>query len=271
MLFERKTKDRNMLHVIWFPFLVIGGFLGVASIFGFGPGFYYVAVLVLAASVIPFVTFARTRNIGYLAVGMYLIFFALVCGAAPPLIEDNRDPGVMPLFLAIMYLLLLVVAYQTFNRKLRWRGQEIFELAAMGVEDTGDSYSARPRPSGKVQVSKTEMIRFMDFVVTNLIAFIFREENRIVFVLGLSGKETPYLMGLKKDYQQDTWVAIDFDGQVSVNITEEDYLMFKQDLDFDQLCQAVGNVFIEFVEFSKAGRESQIIDRMNALRLNPFM
>ena len=115
------------------------------------------------------------------------------------------------------------------------------------------------------------MIRFVDFVTRNLIAFAFREDNRIVFVLTLPGNDIPYLLGIKKDYLEDTWVAIDYDGNISVNITEDDYLLFKQDLDFDQICQSLGNVFIEFLELSKNGQESQIIDRMNALRLNPFV
>jgi hypothetical protein len=120
-------------------------------------------------------------------------------------------------------------------------------------------------------VNKTEMIRFVDFVVTKLIAFAFPEENRVVFVLTLPGNDLPYLLGIKKDYLDDTWVAIDYEGNISVNITQEDYLLFKQDLDFDQLCQSLGNVFAEFLEFSKNGQEARIIDMMNALRLNPFM
>jgi hypothetical protein len=75
---------------------------------------------------------------------------------------------------------------------------------------------------------------------------------------------------LKKNYLEDTWVAIDYDGKVTVNITEKDYLIFKQDLDFDQLCASLGNLFIEFLELSKSGQESKIIDRMNALRLSPL-
>jgi len=66
-------------------------------------------------------------------------------------------------------------------------------------------------------------------------------------------------------------VAIDYEGNISVNITQEDYLLFKQDLDFDQLCQSLGNVFVEFLEYSKSGQETRIIDRMDSLRLNPFM
>ena len=190
--------------------------------------------------------------------------------SAPAAIEDKSNPGLTPIFLVIMYILMLVVGYLAINRKLRWRGVEVFELAALPVEDIGDSYSARPRPAGNVPVSKTEMIRFVEFMTKNLIAFAFREENRVIFILTLPGNDLPYLLGIKKDYLQDTWVAIDYDGNITVNITEEDYLLFKMDLDFDQLCQSLGDLFGEFLELSKQGQDSRIIDRMNALRLFPF-
>ena len=271
MLYERKTKDPNVLKLIWFPVLIIGSFFITASLTGFGPALYLIGGMFFLASVMPFITFWKTRNSGYLAVTMWAIFMFLICVSAPPAIEDKSQAGLLPLYLVGMYISMLIVAYLTFNRKLRWRGQEIFELAAFKVEDIGDSFSARPRPVGKVPISKTEMIRFVDFMTRNLIAFAFREENRVIFVLGLPGKDTRYLLGLKKDYLNDTWVAIDYDGNVTVNITEADYLLFKQDLDFDQLCQSLGNVITEFLELSKQGQNSQIIDIMNALRLHPFL
>ena len=269
--YERKTKDQSVLKVLPLPIGALIVFLILLTTVGPGPAFYVLGGIFLLVSVMPFITFWRTRNTGFLAVAMYLVFAGLMCVSAPAAIKDKSEPGLTPLFLVGTYILLLVVGYLTFNRKLRWRGQEIFELAAMSVEDTGESFTARPRPAGQIPISKTEMIRFVDFITTNLIAFAFREDNRIVFVLTLPGNDLPYLLGIKKDYLEDTWVAIDYDGNISVNITEEDYLLFKQDLDFDQLCQSLGNVFIEFLELSKNGQELQIIDRMNALRLNPFV
>ncbi|QRN82859.1 hypothetical protein JR338_10620 [Chloroflexota bacterium] len=271
MFFERKTKDSSVLKIILFPIGLIAIFLTVASLAGFGPALYMIGVMYFFISVMPFITFLRTRNAGFLAVTLFSIFTFLVCVSAPSAIKDKSQIDLIPLFLVGMYISLMVVAYLTFNRKLRWRGQEIFELAALPIEDTGDSFSARPRPTGQVPISKTEMIRFVDFMTKNLLAFAFREDNRVIFVLALPGKDTPYLLGLKKDYLEDTWVAIDFDGNISVNITEKDYLLFKMDLDFDQLCQSLGNLIREFLELSKNGQESQIIEKMNALRLNPFM
>jgi hypothetical protein len=217
-----------------------------------------------------FITYWRTQNTGFLIVGLFQVSAGLMCISAVPAFEDKSKIGLTPVFLITTYGLMITMFYLAVNRKLKWRGQEIFELAAMPIEDTGNNYTARPRPAGQADVTRTEMIRFVNFITSNLIAFAFREENRFVFVLPLPGNDTPYLLGLKKDYLDDTWVAIDFDGNVSVNITEEDYLLFKQDLNFDQLCESLGNVFIEFLEFSKQGQEQRIIDRMNALRLFPL-
>lgn len=270
MFYERKTKNRNTYYFIFIPISSLVIFFSLAATVGFGIAFYVLGAIFFAFSVIPFITVFRTSNSGFLVQALFLVFAGLVCVSAPAAIEDRSNIGLTPLFLVMMYGSMMVTAYLTFNRKLKWRGQEVFELAAMPVEDTGNSYTPRPRPAGKTQVSKTEMIRFVDFITSNLIAFAFREDNRIVFVPTLPRKEHPYLLGMKTDYLEDTWVAIDYDGNVSVNITEEDYLLFKQDLDFDQICKSLGGVFIEFLDLSREGRESQIIDKMNALRLHPF-
>jgi len=270
MFFERKTKTQNILKTIWFPFLSVGIFFSAFGLYGPGPAFYILGGIYFLASIFPIVTFLKTRNNGYLAVALFQFFAGLVFISAPPAIEDKNNIGLIPVLMVIMYGLMMVVAYQAFNRRLRWRGEEIFELAALPVEDIGNSFTARPRPAGMVPVSKTEMIRFVDFVTRNLIAFAFREDHRVVFVLTLPGNDLPYLFGIKKDYSEDTWVAVDYDGNITVNITEKDYLLFKMDLDFDQICQSLGNVFGEFLQLSKDGKDSQIIDRMNALRLNPF-
>jgi len=270
MLFERKTKDRNRWTWIIYPIGAVGIFLGTATTFGIQVAFYVMGGIFMLISSMSFITYWRTQNSGFLIVALFQVSAGMMCISVSPLIEDKSQPGLTPIFLVTTYALMIAVFYQAVNRKLKWRGQEIFELAAMPVEDTGNNYTPRPRPAGQTEVSRTEMARFVNFITENLMAFVFREENRFVFVLPLPGDDTPYLLGLKKDYLNDTWVAIDFDGNVSVNITEEDYLLFKQDLNFDQLCESLGNVFIDFLALSKDGQEERIIDRMNALRLFPL-
>jgi len=40
---------------------------------------------------------------------------------------------------------------------------------------------------------------------------------------------------------------------------------------FDQLCDSLGNLFIEFFEYYRRGEAYRIFDKMNALRLNPLI
>jgi hypothetical protein len=61
-------------------------------------------------------------------------------------------------------------------------------------------------------------------------------------------------------------VAFEEDGHVSVQITQRDYLNFQEDLNFDQLCQSLGDLFVEFIDLYRTKQGVRILDRMNALK-----
>ena len=79
-----------------------------------------------------------------------------------------------------------------------------------------------------------------------------------------------FILGLKSDYSDKTWVAVDFDGNVTVNISHQDYMEYKESLAFDQLCAALANLFVEFMDSSHQGQGVRIIDRMDALGISFF-
>ena len=72
------------------------------------------------------------------------------------------------------------------------------------------------------------------------------------------------------DYREKTWVAINYNGQVSVNISKKDYLEYREDLAFDELCKSLSDVITDFLELFIEGREVRIIDKMDELRVNVF-
>ncbi len=271
MYFERKVKDPSPMYWAIYPVSVF--VLGALALLVFGPivAAVSMAVLILLYGFYALLTFFRTRNYAFLVQVFFLVMEALLIGCIPLLIAGKIEKQVMVIFVVGMYVSMIWLANLAFvSKKLKWRGRDVFELAAMPIEDTGSGYTPRPRPVGQTQVSRTEMLRYTDFITRNLVAFAYVEDNRVVFVPALSGKEDAYLLGLKKGYQDSSWVAIGYDGNVSVNLTEKDYLEFRQDFDFDQLCQSLGGVFIEFLELSKKGQEQRILDRMNALKLFPL-
>jgi len=107
-MFIRKTKDQNILKVIWVPLVSISTFLVVLSIAGPKPAFYLLGGIYLFLSLFPFLTFWRTQNNGFLAVTMFMVFAGLVCVSTPPAIEDKSKIGLIPLFLVGMYALMMV-------------------------------------------------------------------------------------------------------------------------------------------------------------------
>jgi len=73
MFYERKTRNRNMLKHFISPVLVLMAFFLVWMLFGVSLAFYMLGVLYLIGSSLPFITFWKTRNAGFLAVG--LVYF----------------------------------------------------------------------------------------------------------------------------------------------------------------------------------------------------
>ena len=157
------------------------------------------------------------------------------------------------------------------TKKAKWRGRELMEIAALPVDVGEDAFTGRPRPVGVVDAGKKELLDFAEFLKRNLITFPYIEENRIVLMPMKEGWEGDvYIFRAPKSYTDRTWIAFDFDGKVTVNISQSDYLTYQEDLFFDQLCASRGNVFIDFLELFSVGKVVRIIDRLNAMPVNIF-
>jgi hypothetical protein len=141
------------------------------------------------------------------------------------------------------------------------------ELAALQVEAGEETYTGRPLPVAKVEYSNDQLLGFTQFLKKNLIAIPYIEDDRVVFLFDTSyGK----VYGFNRYYQNQTWVSFDHEGNVVVNFAMKDYLNYKEDMTFDQLCGSLGKLMIDFFELFKNGKEIRIIDQLNSLKLNPM-
>jgi len=82
------------------------------------------------------------------------------------------------------------------------------------------------------------------------------------------GKKPAFILGLKGDYADETWVCFDFAGNVSANVSQRDYLGYREALSFDKLCQSLGDLFVELVGQFQRGEGVRIIDRLDAVGLS---
>jgi hypothetical protein len=233
--------------------------IGARIIFGRETFYVIVSILTALAALIHILAFIRTKNPNFLIAVLFYGFIFL--GLQIFMIPDRPETL---LFVIGMVILGGVLIYIMATRRLKWRHREVLELAARPVSDSADGFTPRPYPAGEASYTKDELRAFTKFALKHGIAFPHNEEERTVLVIseGMFG----HFLFKKNDFQKDTYVAFDADGQISVNITEKDYKKYKEELTFDQLCLSLGNLFKEFFTLHQQGQEKKIIERLNALK-----
>jgi hypothetical protein len=231
-------------------FIVLAGLMGIYA-------FFYLIV------------FARTGSYAQLFIFLYAVFATAVLASLTKYIDASwveklqfrlaYTSGLVFFGFVMLYLLL--------TRKLKWRGREVFELAAEPVEETGNGYTSRPRPVGKVEYSLQQIRSFARFCARHLIALPYYTSKNVTLVPVKMGEEFGRMLGLSGDYRDASWVNFDINGDVSVHIAQKDYLDYREPLAFDQLCTSLGQVFIDFFELYNKGEGVRVIDQMDDLKI----
>jgi len=250
--------------VILIIFALCWGFFGISE------GVILLAVAYGIYALLSLAYHYRTKNLWFLAPFVFQITMVVFVLLVPKIgVFAIPKASFMPLIL-ILIIELGVMIYIIATKKLRWRGREILELAAMNVNDTTNGFTERPRPLGMIECSKRELSGFTLFIKSKLIAWPIMETNRVVFVPIATGDEYRLPLGFSTDYSENTWVAIDNEGNVQAQISKKDYLKYKETLAFDQLVESIGNLFIDFFEKYKNGEEVRIMWELNRINAHPF-
>ena len=247
------------------------------TMFIFGPqaAFNTLGVIViLYALAFSFWSFRKSGNSYFLisalyviTLGIFLILFEAPENFGGPKPKFSTETKVA---LLLFYFFGIWLAFVSYQKKLKYRGREIMELAAWDVDEGPESYTERPRPAGVVEYSKYDIIDFGNYLKRILVCHPFLEDNRLVLVPIKMGDEFELLYKPYYDYLSKTWIAFDFEGQVSVHISRKDYLSYKEDLAFDHLCESLGKLFITFADFYMRGDTVRIVDRLNSVKIGLF-
>jgi len=237
--------------------------------------------MIIYAIVFGYWSFHKSGNYYILISTFYMITLGLVFltievpkypnGSAPFFIQPGHKINIeFKLALLFTYVFMFWIIYLVFQKKLKYRGREIMELAAWDVEEGPNTYTERPRPAGKTDYSKYDIIDFANYMKKILACMAYQEDNRILLVPIKAGKEFNMLYNPRYDYLKQTWISFDFGGQVSVHISQKDYLDFKEDLAFDHLCESLGQLMITFADFYISGSKIRILDRLNSVKIGLF-
>jgi len=268
MYFSRKLKQ-DLSITGFIPAIICLSIGALIWIFiGAKAGLLAVALFFILYATFSFWIYIRTRNISYLAASLWQLLFGLFLVTSPrylliPII-NSKITALITVFLLASTVWLF---YLVFTKRAKWKGREVFELASISTEPLPDGFTERPRPAGRTDYSKDELIGFAKFLSSNLIAMPYFEENGIVFVPVKMEDEFGYMFTPEKFRQNRSWIAFDFTGNVTANISKKDYIGYKEELSFDQLCENLGKLFIEFMQYYRKGEAERIVDKLNKLGL----
>ena len=213
--------------------------------------------------------YIRTQNTGYLFTAIFNIIWGGFAWSLP-IPFPAEIPTLTKLLIALLLFMLPVLWFIILTKRLKWRGREIFEMAAFKVEDTTSGYTSRPRPVGNAKYSEQDLHAFANFLSRNLIALSYFETDRVIFAPIKNSQEYPYILGVTPDLDEFSWVAFELNGNVTAHIAHKDYMAYHDELSFDSLCESMGQLFIEFLEMYKRGEQVRVIDRLNSLQFSIF-
>ena len=267
MSHEKKLKPDYSLAGLRPAFVSIVVIALAAVIFG-RRGLAYSATIMFAG----FTGFAlaaqrRSGALSYIASFAYLLTATLALASAPDSVFGFRDRAMFNFFKVLTLPCIGVLIYMMVTRRAKWRGRDILELAAAPVEELGDGFTERPYPSGKADYSWGEILGFAKFCGKYMVSLPYIESERVYLVPIRMGKEYFHLWNVSRNIEKDTWVCFDSEGNVTVNISKEDYYLYRDDLSFDQLCDSLAGVYIDFLDLYRRDMTVRIIDRLNDVKI----
>ena len=269
---KKLKPDHNIKGLLPALFSLVTGAC-VAVLFGPVAGLKAIGVVILIYATFGLIAAIRTSSIGYwistiymYCLGLYVLFLEIL-NIHKKQFFLTQEAKFMLIWVAFF---MLWAIYLMLTKRAKWRGRDVMEAAAENVEAGEFTFTPRHRPAGKLEGSKEEILSFARYLKKNLIAMPYYNHDKVLLVLVKMGEEYGILWGPNVNYWNRTWISIDFSGNVAVNISKEYYLDFKENLSFDHLCEALGDLFIRFYDYYKKGEEVRIIDHLNDMKIGPF-
>lgn len=272
--YKKLKTDQSITGLL--PAIIALSIVILASIFwGKMIAFRVLAGVILLYAIFQYYAFSKVRSLGYFLSATYILSFSLFLFFRSFSENDHEiftgefDMASKLLTFTTVFLLFWLL-FLLFTRKTKWKGREVFELAAIPVDDISAGFTERPRPTGKTSYSKHDLLAFADFLRKNHISLPFVEADKVVLVPVMEGREFSLLYTFRADYLNKSWVTFTYSGDVSVHISRSDYLQYKDQLSFDSLCGSMGDLYKEFLELYLNNEGARIIDRLDSLKVSIF-
>jgi hypothetical protein len=270
MSHEKKLKpDHSLVGLL--PSFISLLIIAIASVIFGRRGMAWSATLIFFGFTgFAFAAQRRSGSLSYIASTVYLLTATLAFASVPGSIFGMRDRTFYDFFRVLTLPSIVMLIYLLLTRRAKWRGRDILELAAAPVDELGNGFTERPYPSGKADYSWDEILGFARFCGKHMISLPYIESERVYLVPVRMGKEFGHLWNVSRNISKDTWVCFDSVGNVTVNISKDDYYLYRDDLSFDQLCDSLAALYIDFLDLYRRDTTVRIIDRLNSVKIGFF-
>lgn len=270
MFQSRKLRPDTSILGIGQPILALFIFAIIWAISGITMGLVFMAFVYVLYAIISLISLMRTANPWYMVTLVFQLTIALMALIAPEVGKYSIDKDSFKPLTLIVFVEMAMLVYIMATGKLKWRGREVLELAAMNIDEASNGFTERPLPLGKIECKAGEIRGFAGYLKSHLIAFPIEEDDKTILVPLKMSDEYRLPLGLSKNYLNNTRITIDNQGNVSAVISKKDYLQYKEALSFDLLCESLGKLFIQFFEYYQKGEEVRIMNEISRIKLGPF-
>jgi hypothetical protein len=144
------------------------------------------------------------------------------------------------------------------QKRLERNARRLFELAAAEVNEKADGFTGRPFAAGKTDSSMEEVRALGRYLDALDIAKIRMNGERTIMVFSMT---TSPLAGT--NLERISHITFKRNGEFFVKVSESDYQQYKEQFTFDQLCNAIANIFRRYLKYYVEGKESRIAMEMN--------
>jgi hypothetical protein len=116
---------------------------------------------------------------------------------------------------------------------------------------------------GPADFTRKDALGLARYLKKYVVAFPVVESGRVVLVI--PEYMWRHLIFFKSSYDKSTYVAFMDSGEVTVRIAKKDYLKYREELTFDQLCASLGDLFKRFMLWYKTKEPGRILDELNSV------
>ncbi len=161
----------------------------------------------------------------------------------------------------ILFFLLVILKWSTIygHERFELNSRRLFRLAGERIFQTSDGYTERLYPGGNISYTHDELAGFVRFLHGNYVVRPFYYENCVHLAFSMNKS----LMVIHEPAEV-SYITLDYQGRITVRISEKDYRDYTERLSFDQLCSSMAEVFIRFIEYHQKGLETRITSELKS-------